>query len=218
MFASAGRLFTATFAMATLTVVAKPVEANTIVSMDVHFAGRSHSAGLLKAIWTEVSAIWSSYGVQVVAAPECESEDGGGIVGSFDVAIEQRATHKMKSNRLVLGLTYLQVPAIDHAPIRIDYGAVEEVLEALQLERLVMLTGHQGLESSDMGRALGRVLAHEIGHVLLLAPDHKPSGLMRASYRPEDLVGIARTSFTLSQLEIERLHRRAERLSVLFLQ
>jgi hypothetical protein len=37
-------------------------------------------------------------------------------------------------------------------------------------------------------RALGRALAHEIGHYLLRTREHAARGLMRASFRPEDLV------------------------------
>jgi hypothetical protein len=38
-----------------------------------------------------------------------------------------------------------------------------------------------------IGRALGRVVAHEIGH-WLFGRDHTPTGLMRASIRKPDLI------------------------------
>jgi hypothetical protein len=34
------------------------------------------------------------------------------------------------------------------------------------------------------GVALGRVLAHEIGHVLINAPEHDSTRLMRATFSP----------------------------------
>jgi hypothetical protein len=36
-------------------------------------------------------------------------------------------------------------------------------------------------------RALGRALAHELGHYLLARRAHSPTGLMREAFRPEDL-------------------------------
>ena len=38
------------------------------------------------------------------------------------------------------------------------------------------------------GRALGRALAHEIGHYLLGTANHSAHGLMRAQFTPEDLL------------------------------
>jgi hypothetical protein len=42
-----------------------------------------------------------------------------------------------------------------------------------------------------LARALGRALAHEIGHYLLGTADHTPHGLMRASFAPQDLLAAA---------------------------
>jgi hypothetical protein len=39
-----------------------------------------------------------------------------------------------------------------------------------------------------LGRALGRALAHEIGHYLLGTTNHSERGLMRAQFTPEDLL------------------------------
>ena len=60
----------------------------------------------------------------------------------------------------------------------------------------------------DLGRALGRVLAHEIGHVVLAAAKHQSRGLMRASFVAEDLIRPQRWSYTLSEAEVARLRER----------
>jgi hypothetical protein len=44
------------------------------------------------------------------------------------------------------------------------------------------------LADTFLGRALGRVVAHEIGHYLLGTREHTPHGLMRARYTPQDLL------------------------------
>jgi hypothetical protein len=40
---------------------------------------------------------------------------------------------------------------------------------------------------SDMGRLLGRAIAHEVGHLLLGTTTHSPSGLMRERWRDQEL-------------------------------
>jgi hypothetical protein len=54
-----------------------------------------------------------------------------------------------------------------------------------------------------LARALGRVIAHEIGHYLL-GTGHS-SGLMRTSFAPRDLVDPSRAAFRLSTADVERL-------------
>jgi hypothetical protein len=70
------------------------------------------------------------------------------------------------------------------------------------------VVGRQQLAPMDVGRALGRVLAHEVGHVLLGAFRHGRTGLMRASFIPSELVDYRRRSYTLSSAEVARLTQR----------
>ena len=44
-----------------------------------------------------------------------------------------------------------------------------------------------GMVRRLLPRALGRALAHELGHYLLGRREHSASGVMRAAFRPEDL-------------------------------
>lgn len=64
------------------------------------------------------------------------------------------------------------------------------------------------LGSHDMGRALGRVLAHELGHLALGLPGHDSSGLMRASFRQGDLMGKRREGLGIAEEDVERLRSR----------
>jgi len=49
------------------------------------------------------------------------------------------------------------------------------------------LSEFPGMVERLLPRALGRALAHELGHYLLARRSHSPTGLMREAFRPEDL-------------------------------
>src|SRR5262249_13264596 len=59
-----------------------------------------------------------------------------------------------------------------------------------------------------IGRAYGRVLAHEIGHLLLAMPTHDTTGLMRTSFSARDLVSPGREHLTIGRNLIIRLQER----------
>ncbi len=48
-----------------------------------------------------------------------------------------------------------------------------------------------------IGRALGRVIAHELGHIMLESREHAARGLMQASHRAPDLIEPGRAPFQL---------------------
>jgi hypothetical protein len=52
-----------------------------------------------------------------------------------------------------------------------------------------------------LARALGRVLAHELGHYLMASKDHSPSGLMKAHRLADELFSPTRSGFRLDDGE-----------------
>ena len=88
-------------------------------------------------------------------------------------------------------------------PIRINYEAIEELLQYRPTNGAVVL------RERELGRALGRVLAHEIGHVLLGLPSyHDAKGLMRAALPVDDLVQLERRGVQLAEASVNRLGER----------
>lgn len=55
-----------------------------------------------------------------------------------------------------------------------------------------------------MGRALGRVLAHELVHILTRSAAHGSEGVTQATYSGRELIGAP---LRLSRTDVERLHR-----------
>ena len=64
-----------------------------------------------------------------------------------------------------------------------------------------------------MGRALGRVVAHEIGHVLFAWRRHTPHGLMRAQFGAVQLLDLDRRPFAVPADLLPRLRAHLEQLT-----
>jgi hypothetical protein len=70
------------------------------------------------------------------------------------------------------------------------------------------------LHEHAVALALGRVLAHELGHVLLGSPAyHDQDGLMRATFLSNDLARPERSRFRLTDRSVARLRARITSLS-----
>jgi hypothetical protein len=68
------------------------------------------------------------------------------------------------------------------------------------------------LPHTMLGRALGRVLAHELGHLFMGGREHRRRGLMRASFKHRDLSARNRRGMGLSEEDIERIRAGARAL------
>jgi len=202
--ASAGSLA----AIAAFTLVAPAsAQADWCVDVSLRFASYKPSRVLLESLESTAAAIWEPYGVRFVwvnsTGMRCDAAQG-----SFDVLVVHDPEKLHTSTLVVLGSTRVGPPGIDHVPIQLNFGTIERLLEHLPIARIVQATGHTNVSGEDLGRALGRVLAHEVGHVLLSAAAHQPYGLMRPSFDPDDLVRHSGRSFGLSPAEVARLSQR----------
>ena len=204
---------TAGVAMCVL-LIAGEAAAGICIEVELSFAGREPSPVTVQSMQSEASAIWQRYGVQIQWTAGRRDPQCPWVHGSFDVLVEDQASSVKNASQLsVLGSTHLAPAAIDRVGIFVDYDETQRLLESLPASRLITVAGHPDIGPADIGRALGRVLAHEIGHVLLDAPRHQPWGLMRRSFAPDDLAARQRWSYTLSKKEVERLSVRERELS-----
>lgn len=205
----ADRAVTAAAALLALSI-AGHASAEICLDVDVRYAGPDPPRVLVRSMQDEAATIWKRYGVKLQWPSTAEPGQCPRAEGSFDVTVEYGLSEATASPEMVLGTTQVMLSAIDRAPIQLHYGATEHVLGYLKGSGLVPLVGHTEIRPADLGRALGRVLAHEIGHVVLGAPNHQRNGLMRSSFAASDLVRHQRWAYTLSRGELERLRHREE--------
>ena len=157
---------------------------------------------------SETEAIWEPYGVRLEwtddAADPGSAASSNGL--SLDARLERQFEPRLRMKwPPVLGRVEVSPDASNWRSIRLSADATESVLARRTTGRPAMA----GIVlNTELARALGRVLAHEIGHVLLGAPYHEPAGLMRASLQAEELRESDRTPFRLTCSSVDRLSGR----------
>jgi len=65
-----------------------------------------------------------------------------------------------------------------------------------------------------LARAMGRALAHEIGHYLLASKAHSPKGLMQATHTANEFFGYPRDTFTIDAAQRQTVAARLQHASL----
>ena len=186
--------------------VSESFEVNIRLRVDPSLTSR-RITGRLK---TETAAIWGPYGVRLEWTDDPDSAESAANGVSLDASLERQFERRLRMKwPAVLGRVVATPDASNWRSVRVSFDATESVLARGTMDRPAMA----GIVLEyELARALGRVLAHEIGHVLLGAPDHDPTGLMRASFRAEDLGKPDRSPFRLTCGSVNRLRGRLRAL------
>jgi hypothetical protein len=185
------------------------------IDMNLRLDERRKPAALVESMKNEATSIWEPYGVRFQWDATTSLAQCAWTHASFEVLLDYPHRRPTRSSKTILGSTHLALRAIDHVPIRIDREATEDLLGSMHVEQYARLLGRSSFGPTDVGRALGRVLAHEVGHVLLAARDHQPRGLMRPTFVAQDLLNPQRGLYTLSPAEVIRLRQRERALNVI---
>ena len=182
------------------------VAAALLLHVTLAFPPRALSPLTLRIAAAEAAAIWAPYGVAVDAVMACGCADDRPPV-------------------LTVAIAHSSIPAADprrHGPLAtIGFDAEGSPLTALQLylpdiERMLAAGGVFGRDDARwptalhdlvLGRVVGRVIAHEIGHYVLRMRGHAESGLMRAVHRTDLLIAPSRHGFGLSRDDLLRLRQ-----------
>src|SRR5438094_3004476 len=199
-------------ALATLAVAgsvglpAPPPRARLVLAFERAPAGRAAPSRLVTGVaMKELAEIWALYAVAIELEGEspCASDVQPArisvvIVGGPDGAAD--------APPLATPLAAIHF-SDDGAPeplISVFYDEIVRLVASTPFMDIPRLERPKALRDDLLGRALGRVLAHEIGHFLLRMHDHT-SGLMRAGHAIRALIDIDRSGFRLTRGDVERL-------------
>jgi hypothetical protein len=164
---------------------------------------------LIADVQDEAERIWRPYGVRITWPDSKSPAEPFSVTAILAWEIERSG---VLGSPLILGRAFIDPMEPPRRPIRVSIDATEQTL-ALRPHSWTSIAGR--VHERELARALGRVLAHEIGHVLLAVRSHDQTGLMREAYTADELARPDRLPFVLTANSAGRLRSRIERLRAL---
>ena len=174
--------------------------------VDIVFTGLPMRPRFEAAAMKEVTDIWGAYSVDVQTVHP--NDPGRADAVRLSVALTDHPDRQVATDALgsILFLDESPEPAIVMYP-----DAIAALVSSSRVSDHLVGDWPYALRDIVHGRALGRALAHEIGHFLLRSREHSSVGLMRARQSVFDLISTERKGFTLSADEATRLCPRRRR-------
>jgi hypothetical protein len=172
----------------------------------------------LRAMAREAEAIWRANGVTLEWTP-AEAGRTPSLSGPTDTVrvvadghVAQRRDQAPAARRLGAVL-FLQSSDLPDNTLSLSVNAIRALVYDAKWAGHRVSAWPPSVRDDLLGRALGRVLAHEIGHYLLIWRSHTPDGLMQPAFKAEALVNPDRGPFALSDRLGPRLRARLAQLA-----
>ncbi len=150
----------------------------------------------------ESTRIWRAGGVTVRWSLDSVRTEA--IPVAADLTVNVILTREVAEDGLKRGSTWQRPLAsilfVDRKPttlIRAYPLEAERLLEYVRFDEQPLAHRPAGLRFHLVGRALGRAIAHELGHFLFASASHTPVGLMRANHRTDHLLAPAGRDFRI---------------------
>jgi hypothetical protein len=176
--------------------------APTRVDVRLQVARSIKAPAIIEAVKREAERIWAPYAIQLVWVADVTTPDRRSIPVQLDREV---GTGDESEWRAVLGNVVVGPKRDPADPIRISFDGTKSMLMRRIGPTRFAIPGI--VPDCLLARALGRVLAHEIGHVLIGEPFHDRRGLMRANFSPDQLAEIDPAPFRLSCSTVDRIKK-----------
>jgi hypothetical protein len=167
-------------------VTMPPLVIGVTVSVDI-------SPSLVPRVLNEAAEIWRATGLTIV----WQRDEGAGVrPPPLRVWIGDARGIRSRDRAMPLGWIMFDNAG---APARDIYVSHANALELLGLARSTASIDRMPRAEKEglIGRAMGRALAHELGHFLLASKEHTAKGLMRARRTSAEFFSSDRTHFDL---------------------
>jgi hypothetical protein len=151
------------------------------------------SPSLVKALLAEADAIWRPSGITMlwqaaarIVRPVEQREAGPFVPNSLNVVIGENRGGGT-SSRVPLGWIVFDDVTVPEQEIYLSYANARQMME--QARGVVGLIDQMPIMQREilLARAMGRALAHELGHYLLASKAHTERGLMKAIMTASEL-------------------------------
>lgn len=160
---------------------------------------------VVAAAIVEAARLWAPYGVDVRPAPP-----GGPAPDAVTltvVAARPTAADRLRAPGALAAIEF-DAGGLPRPEIAVYAGDVRDFIAHARVLGASDAQWPRAMREQILGRAVGRVLAHEIGHYVLATRGHAAHGLMRAAQAPDDLVAPNRRGLGLSEADVARLSGR----------
>jgi hypothetical protein len=182
-------------AMCLITLALVAAEASVGPTAVAIVAPRDVTDSLVNRICAETEAIWAPAGFAFEWKRDASKNEAHRLV--IEVTIDDRRAPAGRDG--ALGWLTFTGDGPDHF-IHLSRASAESLLRGTPGLNDATLASHEAL----MGRALGRALAHELGHYILRTKLHTPRGLMRKVWTGGQTFALSRNGFELTPQELAR--------------
>jgi hypothetical protein len=175
------------------------------VRLAVAFPHSHRLSPTLAALATaEAARVWAPYGVVVEPAPKAPCGWTPDNVTALTVMPESSTPRTWSSWSHAFGSIRFDAGA-PSSDVILYVDEVERLVASIQIFGLSAARWSPDLRDAVIGRALGRALAHEIGHYVLRSTRHSTAGLMRPVHSTAAFADPASRDFALAQDDAARL-------------
>jgi hypothetical protein len=153
----------------------------------------------------QATEIWRPHGVMVAVAGDLRSCPPGTPVESVTVVLSDVSQISAKVNLPRLGEIQFAGDGLPDPEIVIASEYLQHAVETVTWSGQPLANRPPTLRRQAAGRAIGRVIAHELGHYLLRMPWHGRDGLMRPVYSIPALLEPNTRKYRLGEHDAARL-------------
>jgi hypothetical protein len=144
-----------------------------------------------RAAAAEAAGIWAPHGVEIVVV------DPGRLLPADTVVLRVAVGTAPPGSSIALGEIGFDVDGMPGHLVTVFVDRVLRLLAEARVSGVPMAAWPPSFQRRVLARAIGRVIAHEIGHFVLRIRGHSRSGLMRVSLTAGDLADPGRLPFQL---------------------
>jgi hypothetical protein len=180
------------------------------------------SASLVSCVLAETDAVWRGSGVRFVwrrvghdAVPPARTIEAGFYLPSMLRVVIGNETMPALEAKLPLGWIRFDDGEMPEHEIHLSYPNVGQLMAAAR--DVIGNVSQMPVSQREFltGRALGRVLAHELGHYLLASKVHTKRGLMKGSRSAIELFELDARDFQIDPAQRQVMAARLRRESLI---
>ena len=150
----------------------------------------------------EIDRIWQPYGVAI--GWEAPALSGSKQQLRLTIADAELDRPQQSAARAALAWIWFATPTRPGNEIHVSVDAARKLVAGVRVGGR-SVSAWPGMRETLLARALGRIIAHEVGHFLLVSPQHAEDGLMRAIFRPDDLLTFRARDYSLAPTAVRAL-------------